>query len=218
MEEILSGTFDKNQIQIHKIPFYNELCCTHPLINKIGAPISIAAYYKYWTNMKENTVFSPSGRHVGIYKATVTSLEDPDATKNQKSFASMILYITNCATQMCIMLEHWKEATDIMLHKKYSAFNIYKLRWIWLLQGDKNFALKDEARTAMKEWENIKRGFSEMQFGFRKEKKTYQATLTVHCVACVHVMMIWMQRKMIATLTCSCQTNLAGKSYEMRRY
>ena len=101
--------------------------------------------------MKENTVFSPSGRHVGIYKATVTSLEDPDATKNQKSFASMILYITNCATQMCIMLEHWKEATDIMLHKKYSAFNIYKLRWIWLLQGDKNFALKDEARTAMKE-------------------------------------------------------------------
>ena len=35
----------------------------------------------------------------------------------------------------------------------------------------------------------------------------------VHCVACVHVMMIGMQRKMIGTLKFPRQTNLAGNSY-----
>ena len=68
--------------------------------------------------MKESTASSPSGRHVGMYKATVTSLEDADTTKNQKILVILILSITNCATQMGIMLEQWMEATDIMIQKK----------------------------------------------------------------------------------------------------
>ena len=47
---------------------------------------------------------------------------------------------------------------------------------------------------------------------------TAPSLFVVHCVAGVHVMMIWIQRKMIATLTGPNQTNLAGNSYEMRRY
>ena len=115
IEAILSGTFDKNQIHSHEIPYYNELCHAHTPIEKIGEPISSANYDKYWTNMKESAASSPSGRHTGMYKATATSLEDVDATENQKSLASLILSITNCATQTGIMLERWKEAMDIML-------------------------------------------------------------------------------------------------------
>ena len=83
IEEILSGTFGKNQIQFHKIPYYNELRRAHTPIIKISAPISPAIYDKYLTYMKESTASSPSWRHFGMYKATVTSLEDPDATDNQ---------------------------------------------------------------------------------------------------------------------------------------
>ena len=108
-----------------------------------------------------------------MYKATVTSLEYPDANKYHKSFALLILSITDCTTQMDIMLERWKEATDIMLEKKIAVFNIDNLRCIWLLEGDKNFALKHVARAAMRELENCKGGFSKMQFGFRKGEATY---------------------------------------------
>ena len=47
VKEILSGAFDKNQIQPHEIPFYNELCCAHTPIDKSDAPISPANYNKY---------------------------------------------------------------------------------------------------------------------------------------------------------------------------
>ena len=39
--------------------------------------------------------------------------------------------------------------------------------------------LEHVARTAMRELEKNKGGFSEMQYGFRKRKMTYQATLAV---------------------------------------
>ena len=97
---------------------------------------------------------SLSGRHVRMYKATVTSLNDPDTTKIQKKLASMILSIANCATQMGIMLERRKEAKNIMIQKKEAVRNIDKLRCIWLLEGDKNLALKRIMRVAMRELEN----------------------------------------------------------------
>ena len=74
IEAILSGTFNKNQIQSHEIPYYNELCRTHTPIEKIGEPISPANYDKYWTNMKESTASSPSGRYVGMYKKQLQAL------------------------------------------------------------------------------------------------------------------------------------------------
>ena len=77
-----------------------------------------------------------------MYKATVTSLEDADAAENQKGLASLILSITNCATQTGIMTEQWKEAMDIMIQKKEKVNNIEQFRCICLLDGDKNFALK----------------------------------------------------------------------------
>ena len=101
--------------------------------------------------MKESTASSPSGRHVGMYKATMTSLEDADTTDNQKRLATLILSITNCATLTGIMPARWKEATDIMLQKKEKVNNIKNFRCICLLEGDKNFALKHVARTAMRE-------------------------------------------------------------------
>ena len=57
--------------------------------------------------------------------------------------------------------------------------NIEKIRCIHLLEGNKNFALKHVARTAMRELEKNEEGFSEMQYGFRKGMKTYQVTLAV---------------------------------------
>ena len=119
IEEILSGTFDKSQIQSHEIPYYNELRHAHTPINKISAPFSPVNCDKYLTDMKESTALSPSGRHVGMYKATMTSIEDPDATNNQKRLASLILSITNCATKTDIMPELWNEATDIYYKRKW---------------------------------------------------------------------------------------------------
>ena len=85
--------------------------------------------------MKESTGLSPSERPAGLNKATVASLEDPYATKNQKRLASLILSIINCATQTGIMLEQWKETTGTMVQKEVAVNNIDKLRCICLLEG-----------------------------------------------------------------------------------
>ena len=58
------------------------------------------------------------GIESNVVRTLVTSLEDTNATIHQKSLASMILSITNGATQTGIVSERWKEATDIMLQKK----------------------------------------------------------------------------------------------------
>ena len=73
MEEILSGTFGKNQTWPHKIPFCNELCRIHTPIDQIGAPMLPENFEKYWTKMKESIALRLSGRHVGVYKTTVTT-------------------------------------------------------------------------------------------------------------------------------------------------
>ena len=128
MEEILSGTFDKNQIQIHKIPFYNELCRTHAPLDKIGTPISPANVDNYWINMNESTALSPSGRHVVMYKATVTKSRKPRCYQIQERLGSMILSINNCATQTGIMPEQREGDTNIMIQ---TQFNIGKLLSDW---------------------------------------------------------------------------------------
>ena len=136
-----------------------------------------------------------------MYKATVTRLEDPDATKNQKRSVSMILSITNCAIQTGIIPKQWKESIDIMILKKVAVHNIHKLRCIKLLKGDKNFALKHAARTVMREFENCKGDFSEMQYGFKIRKTMFQATLVV-----VSIMdLAALARTIIATVDTDCK-------------
>ena len=89
-----------------------------------------------------------------------------------------------------------------MLQKKEKVNNIEKLRCIRLLEGDKNFALKHVARTAMRELEKNDGGFSEMQYGFRKGKTTYQATLAV-----VSIMdLAALARTLIATVDTDCKS------------
>ena len=90
------------------------------------------------------------GIESNVVRTLVTSLEDADATIHQKSLASLILSTTNCATQTGIILERWKEATDIMLQKKENINNIDKIKYIRLLEGAKTFALKHVAKTAMR--------------------------------------------------------------------
>ena len=116
--------------------------------------------------------------------------------------ASRESIIGEATTQTGIMMEHWKEASDIMLQKKVAVNNIEKLRCTCLLEGDKNFALKHVARTAMREYEKNEGGFSEMQYGYRKRKTTYQATLAV-----VSIMdLAALARTNIATVDTDCKS------------
>ena len=61
-------------------------------IKDIGAPISPCETEQYYNAMRENTVTGvTSGRHMGMYKAFCTKIEDNDASEKQEEILNWLV-------------------------------------------------------------------------------------------------------------------------------
>ena len=82
--------------------------------------------------MKEIKISSPSGRHLGLYRAL---LPDPDFTK---------LFRHMCAlpTQYGFVSERWQNAVKIIIEKDTGKPKVNRLKVIHLLEADYNFVLR----------------------------------------------------------------------------
>lgn len=85
--------------------------------------------FKKWT---ESTTTSPSGRHLGHYKALI---QDPTLLRCLTLFLDIIL--SNGLT-----IPRWCEATNVMIEKDPGSPRIHRLRIIHLFEADFNFILK----------------------------------------------------------------------------
>ena len=84
---------------------------------------------------RETTTTSPSGRHLGIYKAVFQT------TNNNNSpypFDQHITRFLNIIIQNSIGPKRWRKVTNMMIHKLEGSFNINKLRVIHLFEADYN--------------------------------------------------------------------------------
>lgn len=81
---------------------------------------------------KESTTTSPSGRHLGHYKALV---QDPKLLRSLTLFLSIAL-------RNGLTIPRWSEATNIMIEKDPGNPKINRLRIIHLFEADFNFLLK----------------------------------------------------------------------------
>jgi hypothetical protein len=81
---------------------------------------------------KESTSSSPSGRHIGHYKA---SLADP-------TLVSLHTTMISLPFQVGLIPNHWKCIIDIMLEKSSGDSRCHCLRIIALFESDSNHAVR----------------------------------------------------------------------------
>ena len=86
----------------------------------------------FWKNMNEKIVSSPSGRHIGTYKATIS----------HDTHASIQTRLTSLPFELGIPLHRTSQCINVSLLKKGKGITPSDLRTIWLLEADFNSGAK----------------------------------------------------------------------------
>jgi hypothetical protein len=92
-------------------------------------------FHQYFKSKQEGTASSPSGRHMGHYRAMLECLHC-----NNTILPSIILNIAMISLQMATPLTRWQQASQIMLEKGKEK-HIENLWIIQLCEADLNFIL-----------------------------------------------------------------------------
>jgi hypothetical protein len=133
-ENLLQGSFNPDVTQI-------ILPETLEILDELGKPlslqeratqatISIEKFRQTYKIVKESTSSSPSGRHVGHYKA---------ATKDDL-LSEILSTMMSLPYQVGFSPNRWRNVVDVMLEKKPGEPKVHRLRIIALLESDYNQA------------------------------------------------------------------------------
>jgi hypothetical protein len=101
-------------------------------IPKISTSITTKDVTKGFSQWKERTATSPSGRHLGHYKA---SIQNDTLLSSLTTFLQLIIKKGH-------ILNRWCNAVNIMIEKDQGRPKITRLRIIHLFEADLNFFLK----------------------------------------------------------------------------
>ena len=91
---------------------------------------NLKSLFKHW---RESTTTSPSGRHLGLYKAIYKN-----ESENALQIADDMAKIVNMALQQGLGLDRWRQVTNMMIHKQEGSYLLNKLRVIHLFEADYN--------------------------------------------------------------------------------
>ena len=100
----------------------------------INAVITVGEFRQYFKNKNESTESSPSGRHIGHYKAI---LGDDD-------LVDLVVAMLNIGFSTGVALERWKRTVSVMLEKDKGSPKLHRLRIIQLFEADYNFLLASQ--------------------------------------------------------------------------
>ena len=150
-EEILNG--------YHQIDTINSIPQCQALLDSCKAatdldllPFEITAkeFEGKIRSWSENTTTSPSGRHLGRYKALYTKLPQNDdeieegdisLTDKQTFIINNIVAIINYCLRTGHVLERWKTIINTMIFKETGNYQIHRLRVIHIYEADFNLLL-----------------------------------------------------------------------------
>ena len=85
----------------------------------------------YFKTKKESTESSPSGRHIGHYKAILGNDE----------LVEMVVAMLNIGLATGNDLHRWQQTISVMLEKDKGSPKLHRLRIIQLFEADYNFLL-----------------------------------------------------------------------------
>ena len=116
-----------------------------PLINKVHNKISLDEMKYAFTKWKERTPTSPSGRHLGHYKALIVS-DGEEYNDELQAFSFEILsaynVIINSAFALGTPLHRWEQSIVLMIENEKNNHRINRLRVINIYKADYNLILK----------------------------------------------------------------------------
>jgi hypothetical protein len=149
--EILAGHRQIDDISsIPQCQALLDACQAATALNALPAEITIEEFKGKIKSWRETTTTSPSGRHLGRYKALLTNIEshslEADTPKdyytNQQMFIiESIVAIINYCIRHNYTLNRWKKIINTMIFKETGNYKIHRLRVIHIYEADFNLLL-----------------------------------------------------------------------------
>lgn len=136
-KQILQGTLF-SEFDAESFPelatFIAELAMPEEIkqLDPISNEISIEDWHKGFKNWRESTSTSPSGRHLGIYKALLSNLQ----------ITADLCEMLNIVIRLKLTPSRWCKAISVLLEKDHGSPCVNRLRVIHLFEADYNFFLK----------------------------------------------------------------------------
>ena len=153
-------------------------------LGKINSVVSTEDFYHGFQHWKESTSTSPSGRHLGHYKAIINDPErkkqardENYVSKRQLDFLEIYTKLVNIPLKYGFAPERWCTSITVMIEKDPGSPRIERLRVIHLFEADYNFCLKRLWGSRMVHHGEDSGTFGDQQDGSRPGR---QAINTVH--------------------------------------
>jgi exonuclease III len=186
--DILTGQFDSQQLDSNVQLLISHLRQVQEMEHEPARPtITDEEYVAKLQIWSENTTTSPSGLHLGHYKALIGrhthSLEAPnhavppefatirdELNFKQQAMRRLHLQLLNYALERGYAYSRWKTVANTILFKDTDNYRIHRTRVIHLYEADYNMALGIKWRAAMHQAEDLK-CLNDGQYGSRPNRR-----------------------------------------------
>ncbi|MFM8621857.1 MAG: hypothetical protein ACKOB3_00515, partial [Holophagaceae bacterium] len=115
------------------------------LVEASTSPEEFKGKMKRW---KESTTTSPSGRHLGRYKAMYGKSiygdnddETRDFYEKQQALIGFVLGTMNVCIRSGYVLKRWRKVTNLMIFKDTGNYHVHRLRIIHIYEADLNLLM-----------------------------------------------------------------------------
>jgi len=129
--------------------------------------ITTDKFRSFYSRTKESTSSSPSGLHIGHWKAAAQCDE----------ISSILTSIINIAITNSYTLQRWKRVIGVLLEKTEGKPTIHKFRTIHLVESDLNFVMRLLWGKTLMQWGEKNAAIHDNQYGGRKGIQAQSAAL-----------------------------------------
>jgi hypothetical protein len=120
----------------------------NPPAEPISVLVTSTDFKSFFNKWNENTSTSPSGKHLGHYKALLSpalkacaATNSPGLTAEADRIIDAHVSLLNIAAEYGSPLPRWKNIVSVMIEKKPGNYQLNKLRTIHLFEADYNWLI-----------------------------------------------------------------------------
>jgi exonuclease III len=160
-DAILEGTYETSNLN-HLLQAVLRECQYKTPADSISGNVTTEDFLGKFRTWNEKTTTSPSGRHLGLYKALVARLAPDDPADNaalestRQSLTQVHINLINYCLRFRYSLQRWQEIVNAMILKAPGDFRIHRLRIIHLYEADFNFILSIKWRQLLHHADQLK--------------------------------------------------------------
>jgi hypothetical protein len=150
-----------------------------PPATPVSIKVTTQDYKTFFKKWDENTSTSPSGKHLGHYKALLSPglLEEPALTEPADDIINLKIKLCQLALTHGHVWKRWQNMVSVMIEKKPGLFLLEKLRTIHLFEADYNWILGLIFGRRMVHNAEKQQHLNESQWGSRPGRSTEEALI-----------------------------------------